>query len=215
MLTSDHKSPVDRCLLCDQEGRPFKDGVYLECLECGGIFRPQRDHPSVQEEKTRYEEHQNDVDDAGYQRFVSPITAQVQTDFASDSRGLDFGSGTGPVISKLLVDAGYDIKQYDPIFSNHPDLLESRYDYIVCCEVIEHFHDPAREFNLLKSLLKPGGKLYCMTLLYHEGIDFANWHYRRDPTHVFIFQKRTLEWVREHTPFSGLAIEDRLIVFDA
>ena len=150
--------------------------------------------------------------DNGYQRFVSPISNRILTDHTPEERGLDFGSGTGPVISKVLQDADYKIEQYDPIFKPDASLLTSRYDYIVCCEVIEHFHDPAKEFQLLKTLLKNGGSLYCMTLLFHDGIDFANWHYQRDPTHVFIYRADTLEWVRAHYNFSTMSIEDRLIV---
>ena len=67
-------------------------------------------------------------------------------DFTSKHTGLDFGAGTGPVISKVLKDNEYKIKQFDPFFHNYPELLKEKYDYIVCCEVMEHFYDPAKEF---------------------------------------------------------------------
>jgi len=98
--------------------------------------------------------HNNDVNDSGYHKFVSPIVNAVLNDFLPEHKGLDFGAGTGPVISKLLTDRNYQIKQYDPYFFNLPELLQKKYDYIVCCEVIEHFYDPDKEFQLLKSLLK-------------------------------------------------------------
>ncbi len=183
------------------------------CLVCGGVFRPPADFPSIQEEKTRYEEHENDVEDTRYQRFVSPITDIVQKEQSTNTIGLDFGSGTAPVISKVLDDEGYLIKQYDPIFCPDPNVLKSTYDYIVCCEVIEHFHNPLKEFNRLKGLLKPKGRLYCMTLLYHAGIDFANWHYQRDDTHVFIYQEKTLDWIRNALLFDSVKVEERLITF--
>jgi len=126
--------------------------------------------------------------------------------------GLDFGSGTGPVISKLLSDWGYEINQFDPFFDNNLEALKPTYDYVACCEVIEHFHAPAGEFRLLHSLLKPGGRLYCMTHLYSESITFDNWYYMRDPTHAFIYQAETLTWIKENVPFSELEIEGRLIV---
>lgn len=175
------------------------------------MFRSRRVLPAAAEEKARYETHNNDVNDPGYRRFVSPITAAVMRDFPLGSLGLDFGAGTGPVTSEVLKEAGYEIRQYDPFFHNHPDLLEQRYDYIVCCEVIEHFHYPAREFALLRRLLNPGGVLYCMTHIYHDGIEFCNWYYQRDPTHVFFYRRETLEWIARHYAFAGIETNNRLI----
>jgi Methyltransferase domain len=62
---------------------------------------------------------------------------------------------------------------------------------------MEHLHDPLKEFGLLKSLLKPQGKLYCMTHLYDESIDFAKWYYKNDKTHVCIYQKETVKFLQE------------------
>ncbi|WP_321540387.1 methyltransferase domain-containing protein [Flavobacterium piscinae] len=72
---------------------------------------------------------------------------RVLKDFSSKHSGLDFGSGTNSVIVKLLKDKNYNIVEYDPFFSNQPEVLEKRYDYITCCEVIEHFHHPFEEFK--------------------------------------------------------------------
>jgi SAM-dependent methyltransferase len=201
------------CPLCSSPGRPFFKDVWLECPECRGLFRPREDFPALDEEKARYEEHENDPADERYQAFVSPITACVLRHHAPGDKGLDFGSGTGPVITEVLRQNGYDIEPYDPFFCNRPELLEQQYDYIACCEVIEHFHDPASEFSRLKRLLLPGGRLYCMTALYHEGIDFQNWHYRRDDTHVFIYRRETIEWIARKYDFADVSIEERLIEF--
>ena len=182
------------------------------CSECYGLFRPVRHLPSLEQERARYETHNNDVDDPRYQAFVSPIVSAVGRDFGPQHSGLDFGAGTGPVISKLLRDKGYQIASYDPLFHNRPALLDDSYDYIVCCEVIEHFHSPDREFHLLKRLLKPNGRLYCMTHLYHIEIDLVDWYYTKDPTHVFIYQPKTLGWIRRHYGFSSCIVQDRLVV---
>jgi len=163
------------------------------------------------EEKERYEEHNNDVHDERYQAFVSPIVDAVLQRHVPSEVGLDFGSGTAPVIAHLLRKKGYTIGCYDPFFANSPDLLEQQYDYIVCCEVIEHFHDPASEFARLRAMLRPGGQLYCMTMLHDETVDFQNWHYRRDPTHVFIYRAETIGWISRRFKFSDARIEGRLI----
>ena len=142
---------------------------------------------------------------------------QLQTeflkDFSKDYFGLDFGAGTGSAISKVLRDNDYQITEYDPYFHPFPELLEKQYDYIACCEVVEHFHHPDKEFRLLKKLLKPNGKLYCMTHVYNREIDFENWYYKNDHTHVFMYQKETIEWISKTFGFSDVKINNRLIVF--
>lgn len=160
-----------------------------------------------------YKQHNNDVTDVRYQNFVSPIIAAVKNFYSTDSLGLDFGAGTGPVVSKILDDNGYTIKQYDPLFHNDTNVLKLKYDYIVCCEVIEHFHYPRKEFDLLKKLLKPKGHLYCMTHLYSREIDFSNWYYKNDNTHVFIYQPETLMKIKDIYNFFSLTKEGRLATF--
>jgi len=163
-------------------------------------------------ETHRYKEHNNDVSDIRYQKFVSPITTYVLANFKPNQSGLDFGSGTAPVISKVLQDNGYNIHQFDPFFSNKVELLKGTYDYIVSCEVIEHFHKPDVEFDLLYKILKSGGALICMTLLYDENIDFKNWHYKNDPTHVFIYHQETIKFIADHYGFTNFEISNRLII---
>lgn len=184
---------------------------FLGCRECQGIYRHENSRLSPAAEKARYENHNNDVHDPGYQRFVAPIVAAALRDFTPAHSGLDFGAGPGPVISKLLRDQDFNICQYDPFFHNHPELLEATYDYIVCCEVVEHFHNPDREFARLRQLLKPRGRLYCMTSLYCPPVDLNTWYYSRDVTHVFIYRPETIAWIRKQYKFSAYTIEDRLI----
>lgn len=154
------------------------------------------------------------MNDDGYRRFVAPITSRILASYRPSDKGLDFGSGTGPVISVVLEEAGYDITQFDPFFRDDRAALERHYDYIACCEVVEHFHDPATEFARLHGLLLPGGRLYIMTFLYDESIDFKGWHYQRDSTHVFIFRKQTMEWIAERFGFTSVSFDGRLVVLD-
>ena len=169
--------------------------------------------PTKTEEVARYKTHNNNVEDKGYQNFVSPITSAIFRDFKTNNKGLDFGAGTGPVISKVLKDKAYNIKLYDPFFHNYPKTLEENYDFIACCEVIEHFYHPNKEFKLLYKLLNPNGKLYCMTLIYDKSILFDKWFYKNDSTHVFIYQKETLYWIKKKMRFKEVIIKDRLITF--
>ena len=204
------------CTLCGSDTEKFKtwrENQYYSCNGCKSIMLDPIDYISERGEKARYEEHNNDVEDKRYQAFVSPIVREVIKDYKKHHKALDFGSGTGPVITKLLRDQDYNIKKYDPFFANNPEVLEEKFDYIVCCEVIEHFHNPKEEFKLLKSLLKAGGSLYIMTSLYSEDIDFLSWNYKDDITHVFFYHKKALEWIKKEFDFSYLKVEKNLIIY--
>lgn len=206
-----------QCPLCSQQASHFythKSRDYQFCLECFSVFLNPKDYLNPEDEKNHYLAHNNDVNDLGYRNFVSPIVNSVLKDFTLYDQGLDFGSGTGPVISKMLQEQGYHIQQYDPFFDNKPMLLQQKYNYIVCCEVIEHLHKPFEVFKKLKSLLKPGGKLYCMTDLYHEHINFNTWYYKNDPTHVIFYHPKTIHWITEHIGFKKHTLSERLIVFE-
>ena len=78
---------------------------------------------------------------------------------------------------------------------------------------MEHFHDPSSEFKMLKNLLLPNGKLYCLTHLYHSGIAFDNWYYKNDDTHVSFYSKITIDWIAKTFGLKTLEIEDRLVIF--
>ena len=207
------------CSLCNckntREFSVVNDREYFQCEECRAILLSPELYLSPQEEKSRYRLHNNDVNDPGYIEFVSPIIDRVRSDFKTDAVGLDFGCGTGPVITSELNKSGFQIKLYDPYFKADSKVLQDQYDFIVCCEVMEHFQAPAKEFKLLRSLLNPGGKLYCKTGIFKPEINFEDWHYKNDPTHVFFYSAETLEWIRKNLNFSKLEILDNFIVFTA
>lgn len=202
------------CPLCGTKSSVFfeNNDRYYRCPNCSGIFTDKNNRLNQEKERLVYLQHENDVDDKGYKKFVSPITNAILKDFIQDSKGLDFGAGTGPVLSKVLQDNNYFIKQYDPFFHNYPELIEQKYDYIGSCEVIEHFHNPYKEFKLLKSLLNPHANIYLMTEVYDENIDFASWYYKNDPTHVFFYSKDTFEWIKNEFGFKSVSVNNRLII---
>ena len=207
---------MQNCPLCKSEAFEFctiKERVFYSCSVCKGVFVDKNALPSKESERSRYLSHNNDINDSHYQSFVNPIVDSVLTDFSSDHIGLDFGAGPGPVISKLLNDRGLNTKLFDPFFHNNPELLRRKYDYIICCEVMEHFYNPRKEFILLKELLRNNGKIYCMTAIYDDSIDFKSWHYKNDKTHVFFYKKETLEYIYKEFNFLDLRIADNLIVF--
>lgn len=205
------------CPLCSTSSNhfySFDSREFYFCTNCFSVFLDSKDYLSIEVEKSRYEMHNNDVNDVRYQTSVAPIIKRILSNFKKTDKGLDFGCGTGPVITKMLRDNDYDVQEYDPFFANHPKALEKKYNYIACCEVIEHFHHPKKEFELLFNLLKPGGKLYCKTDLFSETKNFDSWGYKNDPTHVFFYHHKAIKWIQENIGFSSMKIDGRLIVFE-
>lgn len=199
------------CTLCASALIHKMDEFYYDCGHCKAIIMADKYYLSAEQEKAIYETHVNDVTDIRYQNFTLPITKHVLENFLPKDKGLDFGSGTGPVISSELMKEDYDIVQYDPFFAPNSSLLNKSYDYILSCEVFEHFYQPKLEIDRLISLLNDNGSLLIMTMLYHEGIDFKTWSYRQDPTHVFIYRKETIEYIAKENKLKIEMITDRFI----
>ena len=205
-----------RCSLCSgnlEQFFIFRDILYQRCLNCYALLMDPNFYLSPAAEKERYDQHNNDPADPGYRRFVSPLVERVKAAYGTGAAGLDYGAGSGPVISAMLKEAGYRPVLYDPFYWNEPNLLKDHYDFIVCCEVIEHFHRPFDEFKRLRSLLNPGGAIFCMTEVFSDTVDFLNWRYKNDPTHVFFYHQDSLAWIKGNIGFSSLEISGRLIVF--
>lgn len=163
-------------------------------------------------EKRRYELHNNDVEDPGYRSFVKPIVDYVSQNHSATERGLDFGAGPGPVIAELLAKRGYQLSLYDPFFHDNQELLENKYDYVIACEVVEHFHNPQKEFDRLAKLLSEKGSLVIMTGLFSENCDFESWYYKNDETHVFFYSHDTFKYIKSAYGFKNLMIENRMII---
>ena len=208
---------IPKCPLCENDSTHFfiyRKRTYFRCNGCNSIFVDPDNLLGYENEKERYLEHNNDVFDPGYRNFVRPLVDVVISEFTPQHFGLDFGAGPGPVISQMLKEKAYNIVQYDPFFCNNIDLLTSQYDYIVCCEVIEHFHDPAKEFSSLKSMLNHGGKLILKTDILKPNTDFKQWYYKNDATHVFFYSLKSFDFIVKKFGFSQITIDDRLIIIE-
>lgn len=190
------------CPLCGTEAVDLAgvtDGQpgYFRCPECALIHLDPAHRLSREEERNRYLLHENDRNDSGYVSFLNRLAKPVMERLRPGARGLDFGCGPTPVLSDMLTAAGFTCAAYDPFFAPDETLLDERYDFITCSEVVEHAHDPARMFATLRRMLEPGGILGVMTM-FHPGEDaFAGWWYRRDPTHVCFYGEATMRWIGE------------------
>lgn len=147
------------------------------------------------EEKAIYDLHDNDLQDEGYRGFLSKLTNPLLERLAPGARGLDFGCGPGPALAVMLREAGMEMTVYDPFFYPEKSVLKQQYDFITCTEVVEHLHRPAEVFRQLDGLLVSGGWLGVMTCFQTDDERFANWHYRRDPTHIVFYRRATMDWL--------------------
>ncbi len=210
-----------QCSLCHGKANWFCEFFrepidFYKCQNCKSIFKDKAHYPDFEFEKQRYLTHNNDVEDQQYQSFVSPITDAVFNHYDSSKIGLDYGCGTGPVAAHVLKQKGYEVVLYDPFFYPDNSYALKKFDFIICCEVMEHFHKPYEEFKHLSSLLKEQGILFCKTNLISDSIsvdEFKNWYYKNDPTHVFFYSPTALDFIKTELGFQFLSFDEKLITF--
>ena len=190
-----------RCVVCEDGACRFflkaaaRD--YWRCETCRATFLDPSLLPSREAEFAQYSLHQNESGDAGYRAFLERVATPLLQRLSPARCGLDYGCGPGPALAAMLREAGHAVTLFDPFFQRDAAALSGEYDFITCTEVAEHFHHPADEFRKLDSLLKPGGWLALMTTFQTDDATFADWHYRRDPTHVVFYREATLRHVAE------------------
>ncbi len=189
------------CPLCCSERISLfftdKNRQYLSCARCQLVFVPERYWLNAKAEKAIYDLHENDAQDQGYRKFLSRLSSPLLERLTPAQKGLDFGCGPGPTLAKILIEQGHEVDLFDPFYFNNPGALTKIYDFICATEVVEHLHDPNKEFSTLFSLLKPGGWMGIMTKLVIDLQAFSNWHYIRDLTHISFFSRNTFEYLAE------------------
>ena len=187
------------CRVCLRNSlAPFlqKDGLnYLRCSQCQVTLVSAAQLPSHQTQLQKYQQHENDPLDARYREFLNRLAAPLLAELPANQVGLDFGCGPGPALADMLSQAGHSMRLYDPFFFPDATVLDQQFDFVTCTEVAEHFHQPHAEFTRMIALLKPGGLLALMTSFQHDDSRFADWHYRRDPTHVTFYKQETFDFI--------------------
>ncbi len=186
------------CPICDNKTDNFWDFklsiAYHYCRVCDYIFKDPSHHQSLDEQKKRYDLHENDPDNEGYRKYFDRFLDFVLPKVGKGGRALDFGSGASDLLSQMLSKAGFGTVHYDPIY--HPDISYARYRYdlIVSTEVFEHLSDPLGMMHHLAGLLATDGYLALQTQFHPKGRgEFLEWYYRLDPTHIGFFTPVTLQ----------------------
>ncbi|MEA3418626.1 MAG: class I SAM-dependent methyltransferase [Campylobacterota bacterium] len=184
------------CLVCNTVCHDFMDEkMGLECHFCPFcklIFKSPKQFSSLAIQKERYDLHENEESDKGYQAYFQRFLDFVLPLVGGPKSALDFGCGSTSLLSKMLNKEGIKCDYYDPIY--HPDLScrQKNYDLIISTEVFEHLHNPKEVFELLLSQLSKGGYLAIQTQFHDNSVEhYLSWYYRQDPTHIVFFAPET------------------------
>ena len=169
---------------------------YRLCLICDLIFVPKPFHISSDHERNIYLLHENSIENQGYvdmfRRFLNEVLPICDLD-TNKTKVLDFGCGYEPVLQKILQKDGYTCDIYDAYFFSQVPLV--KYDLIVSTEVFEHFSNPAKEVELILSLLNSEGFVGVMTKQPLPSLDFSSWYYKKDETHICFYSPKCFEWI--------------------
>lgn len=166
---------------------------YFLCNNCRLINAGAEHFPDRQEEKARYLTHQNGFQHEGYVKFLHLAVGPALAFLEKGMAGLDYGCGHAPTLSALLEVKGLVCEDYDPIFVGHP--LEKTFDFIFSTEVFEHFFQPGKEIQKIRSLLNANGLLIVMTEQWKDLQKFPRWYYARDSTHVCFYHAGTFDFI--------------------
>ncbi|MCF6237281.1 MAG: class I SAM-dependent methyltransferase [Candidatus Marinimicrobia bacterium] len=186
---------------------------YLHCPVCDLIFVHPAHFLTLQDERERYDLHNNDPDDTRYRSFLSRLCSPMLNHISPHSKGFDFGSGPGPLLSIMFAEQGHEMSIYDFFYAPDLDVFNQHYDFITSSETIEHLHHPQVELDRLWSCLKPGGILGLMTGIRYDEIDFSSWYYIRDETHVVFYSPKTFDWLAQHWRAELQFIGDSVVIF--
>ena len=176
----------------------IKTRQYNFCSNCKLIQLDRKFLISERNEQERYLLHNNCITNKGYVDYLNRIINEyIEPYFKAGDSILDFGSGPKPVLSKLLKKQGYkNTYIYDKYFAENKSVLNKKYNGIIVLEVIEHI-SPIRDIIIkLISMLNLNGILIIHSL-FHDNIDFKNWWYAKDITHITFLSIATIKKISE------------------
>ncbi len=199
------------CLLCHSIVFSFKDIAY-QCQNCRLLFKNPNRHLSVEEDLKRYSAHQNNSEDLGYIVFLNRLIDPLKNFLPVSFTAIDFGCGPGPTIAKLLSPLGGEVVNYDPLFFSDESLLRQTFDVVTSTEVVEHFKKPMHDWQTLVQLVKPGGLLGIMTQFFTTEINYENWWYKNDPTHIVFYEQKTFEYIANYFSLDKIYDDQKSIV---
>jgi len=211
---------MGKCKVCNGETTRIEDAKknlsYYRCMECGFIYLEDSHRVNSMEEKRKYDQHNNSLENEGYvQMFEDFIELSIAPYLKNIKKVLDFGSGPVPVFSKLLERRGLEVEIYDLYYAPQKVYEGNQYDLITSTEVFEHLSKPLETLELLVGHLNTNGYIVLMTKFPpKEEKAFLDWWYRRDPTHISFFTPKSFEVMAEKVGLKVLkTINENIVIF--
>ena len=208
---------IGACPLCNSnltEGF-YRDSYreYLKCSICDFVFVPKIYQLSEKDERARYDTHNNNPEDERYRNFLTQLLNPLQERIPKSSCGLDFGSGPGPTLSLMLEERGYSIDLYDKFYARNDTVFDRKYDFVTASEVVEHLRQPMVELSRLMTLLKSNGIFAIMTQILTPQVDFSQWYYKNDPSHIGFFSEKVLHYLAKKWQAELYVVSERVVMF--
>ncbi len=199
--------------LLHKGGKASGSRDFIQCDSCDLVFVPRSQLLTSQQQNDRYLEHNNDVDDPEYRKFLGRLYNELKPYLVTGAEGLDYGSGPGPALVAMMREDGFDVDQYDIFFHSDEAVLKKTYDFITCTETAEHFSNPESEFQRLFDMMREPAWLGIMTGMLADWSQFPDWYYHHDPTHVNFFSKKTMSWISEKYQCTATYPADNVVLF--
>lgn len=227
-------TPEKQCKLCGQEtvykfSLPLIAGLrgdYFECTHCRLLQSPHLDSltPLGLIEIADYPPHA-DLDSGSAwrlsclaNRLEQLVRLGVLPRAGPNLKALDFGCGTGFLVSYLAHRFGWNAVGYDPytapayaqdkVFAEWEAVAQKGpYQLVIASEVFEHFTNPGEELTRLRQLLATEEAfLYVTTGLYVPGETTASWNYLAPQSghHVAFYARQTMQEVARLLGASGV-----------
>ncbi len=169
---------------------------YKKCEHCGLVFCEEM----IEWMPQKYSELVYNDGYIPYDRDVVTPNGSRQTkslefikQFIQDCHtNLDYGGGRG-YLSDMLNNNGYKSVCYDPFTeNNNKELLNAKYDFVSCIEVLEHAYNIMDVVKTTTSIAKK--YIYVSTALYDNVQDWENWYYFNPRVgHILLFNRKSLE----------------------
>lgn len=170
--------------------------IYYHCDKCGFISLDSNFLLSRDEEKARYDLHENSSENSGYLKLLQDFIMTAVKPYPVQ-KILDYGSGPNPILATLLREEKYDVDIYDPYYAPLDSMKNTQYDMIISTETFEHFQNPLEEMDSIIKLLKPQAYLSIMTSFAYPYEEFKAWRYKDDATHIAFYSIATFQRLAE------------------
>ena len=102
------------CTICKNESvvvfKTIEQTKYWKCNFCKAKFVDRAHRLDAENEKERYDQHNNVVEDLAYRSFLSKLTNSLKAKLSPGATGLDFGCGPGPALADMMQSDGYGME---------------------------------------------------------------------------------------------------------